>query len=435
MRSAFTRFTLGLRISLGAVLAASVLLASPAFAQDTDAAAGREPDDSAQTDVAPQNYPLDRLEAEVAPLRRDNLSELAEMWLGHLQQAVDAEAALILGGSASGDALAKAESRREAVADRLDVVLDSLEAKGGDSEEYRDYMSAVGGSRIDWFNPQAVVDYFVEWATSPDGGIRLVLNVVKFVSILVIAWLLARIFAGVARSAVKRLPKSSTLLQEFVVTMTRRIVLIIGIVVALGALGLNIGPLVAAIGAAGLVIGLALQGTLSNFASGILILVYRPFDVGDAVKVGGVSGKVEAMNLVQTTILTWDNQIQFVPNNEIWDSVITNINGRDIRRVDMVFGIGYGDDMAKAESIIAQVIEQHEQILAEPAPTIKVHELADSSVNFVVRPWVKNADYWGVWWDLTRKIKERFDAEGVGIPFPQRDIHLPEELRVVVRND
>jgi small conductance mechanosensitive channel len=202
-------------------------------------------------------------------------------------------------------------------------------------------------------------------------------------------------------------------------------VLLIGFVVALGALGLNVTPLVAAIGAAGLVIGLALQGTLSNFASGVLILIYRPFDVGDAVKVGGVSGTVEAMNLVQTTILTWDNQIQYVPNNEIWDSVITNINGRDIRRVDMVFGIGYGDDMAKAESIIGQVIEQHDLILAEPAPTIKVNELGDNSVNFVVRPWVKNADYWGVYWDLTRKIKEQFDAEGVGIPFPQRDIHLP----------
>ncbi len=393
-------------------------------------AAGQTAEDA----VMPQEYPIDRLEAEVRPLRVESLNEVAELWIGHLQAAVDAEAALLLEGNATGEQIANAETRRNAVTKRLDVVLDELDAKGGDDSEYRDYVDAVAGTNVNWFDPQAVSDYITTWVMSPDGGIQVGLNIVKFFVILFVAWVIARIAVGIAKSAVRRLPKTSTLLQNFVVKLTRRTVLLVGIVVALGALGLNIGPLVAAIGAAGLVIGLALQGTLSNFASGILILVYRPFDVGDVVDAGGVSGKVETMSLVQTSILTFDNKIQFVPNNEIWGSVITNITGRDTRRVDMVFGIGYDDDIAKAESIIKTVIESHEKVMAEPAPVIKVNELADSSVNFIVRPWAKTSDYWDVHWDVTRRIKERFDAEDIGIPFPQQDLHVPGELRVVVKN-
>jgi small conductance mechanosensitive channel len=296
-------------------------------------------------------------------------------------------------------------------------------------------MAATSGVSVDWFDPQAVTEYLTAWAASPEGGVRIGLNILKFVVILFVAWIAAKIVAGMVGAAVRRLPKTSSLLQSFAVNLTRRTVLIVGFVVALGALGFNITPLVAAIGAAGLVIGLALQGTLSNFASGILILIYRPFDVGDGINAGGVSGKVEAMSLVQTTVLTFDNQIQLVPNNEIWNSVITNITGLDTRRVDLTFGIGYADDMAKAESIIREVIASHDKVLAEPAPVVKVSELADNSVNFIARPWSKTSDYWDVYWDVTRAIKERFDAEGVGIPYPQRDIHVPEALRVVVTNE
>lgn len=410
-----------------ATLFVLILITGPAIAQD-------EPAWEATDQVAPNAYPLERLRAEVVPLYLDEVTQVADMWKAHLRSAASHVESLRLEEAAASE-IAQAEAERNAVAERLAMVVTNLEAKGGEGDTYRDYIAATSGVSVDWFDPAAVTEYFTAWIVSPDGGIEVGLNIVKFVVIFVIAWIIAKVVSGIASTAVRRLPKTSSLLQDFVVTVTRRTVLLIGIVVALGALGLNVTPLVAAIGAAGLVIGLALQGTLSNFASGILILIYRPFDVGDAVKVGSVSGKVEAMNLVQTTVLTWDNQIQYVPNNEIWDSVITNINGRDVRRVDMVFGIGYGDDMAKAESVIRRVIEGHELILAEPAPTIKVNELADSSVNFVVRPWVKNADYWTVYWDLMRQVKENFDTEGVGIPFPQRDIHLPESLRVVVTNE
>ncbi|MDH3879810.1 MAG: mechanosensitive ion channel family protein, partial [Desulfobacterales bacterium] len=202
------------------------------------------------------------------------------------------------------------------------------------------------------------------------------------------------------------------------------LIFIVGFVVALSMLEINVGPLLAAIGAAGFIIGFALQGTLSNFAAGIMILIYRPYDVGDFVDIGGTFGTVDAMTIVSTTLMTLDNQKVVVPNNMIWGDKITNVTGSDQRRVDMVFGIGYSDDIAKAQKILEDILQKHEAILEDPEPVVKVHELADSSVNFAVRPWVKTEDYWDVYWDVTRTVKERFDAEGVSIPFPQRDVHL-----------
>ena len=155
-----------------------------------------------------------------------------------------------------------------------------------------------------------------------------------------------------------------------------------------------------------------------------MILLYRPYDVGDVVSAGGATGKVTEMSLVSTTLTTPDNQIVVIPNNSIWGGVITNITGNPTRRVDLTFGIGYDDDIGKAISILKEMVEGHEKTLSEPAPTIEVGELADSSVNIVCRPWTKTSDYWGVYWDLMRKVKERFDAEGISIPFPQRDVHI-----------
>jgi small conductance mechanosensitive channel len=158
-----------------------------------------------------------------------------------------------------------------------------------------------------------------------------------------------------------------------------------------------------------------------------MILMYQPFDVGDAVEVAGVSGAVEKMTLVSTTIKSWDNKQIVVPNNSIWGDVITNITGNAIRRVDMVFGIGYDDDIEKAQSVLESIIADHEKVLKDPEPTIKLHELGDSSVNFVVRPWARKEDYWGLYWDITKEVKRRFDKEGISIPFPQRDVHIYQE--------
>jgi small conductance mechanosensitive channel len=155
-----------------------------------------------------------------------------------------------------------------------------------------------------------------------------------------------------------------------------------------------------------------------------MILFFRPFDVGDVVDAGGVSGKVIAMNLVSTSIKTFDNKDMVVPNNKIWQDVITNATGVDTRRVDMEFGIGYDDDIDKAQGILEEIVAAHPKALKDPEPTIRMNTLADSSVNFICRPWAKTADYWDVYWDVTKAVKQRFDAEGIGIPFPQRDVHL-----------
>ena len=195
--------------------------------------------------------------------------------------------------------------------------------------------------------------------------------------------------------------------------------------------------MLAGLGIAGFVLAFALQDTLGNFAAGVMVLIYRPYDVGDMIDcAGGVFGKVSHMSLVSTTILTIDNKTLIVPNNKIWGDVITNVTAQDIRRIDLEFGISYGDDIPHAEAVLSSILEDHPSVLADPEPIVKVHTLGDSSVNFVVRPWVARDDYWDVHWDITREVKLRFDREGVSIPFPQRDVHFyPTESAATAAND
>ncbi len=154
----------------------------------------------------------------------------------------------------------------------------------------------------------------------------------------------------------------------------------------------------------------------------------RPFDLGDMINVAGTLGVVESMNLLSTQLRTPDNQLVVVPNNSVWADVIINVTGITQRRVDLVFGIGYSDDIDKAQAILEKIVKEHEHVLQYPEPVVKLHELADSSVNFVCRPWVKPENYWDVYWDITREVKRQFDAQGVSIPFPQQDVHLYQEL-------
>lgn len=196
------------------------------------------------------------------------------------------------------------------------------------------------------------------------------------------------------------------------------------VIAALGQLGIQTTSFIAVLGAAGLAIGLALQGSLSNFAAGFLLIIFRPFKVGDLIEGAGVFGVVEAIQIFTTQLKTADNKTVIVPNAKLTDDNIVNWTVKGTRRVDMVFGIGYDDDIDKARSLMAEIVAADSRILKTPAPQISVSELADSSVNFVVRPWVKVEDYWGVHFDLTEKIKKAFDANGVSIPFPQRDVHI-----------
>ena len=219
----------------------------------------------------------------------------------------------------------------------------------------------------------------------------------------------------------------SVLLKNILISGSGGTVMVMGVLIALSQIGISLGPMLAGLGVAGFVIGFALQDTLGNFAAGAMILIYRPYDVDDFVEVTGASGLVKKMNLVSTTITTFDNQTLVVPNSKIWGDVIKNVTAQKVRRVDLEFGIGYSDDVEHAERVLQDIVASHEMVLTKPETMIKLHSLGDSSVNFVVRPWTKTEDYWDVYWDITREVKLRFDKEGISIPFPQRDVHLYSE--------
>jgi len=213
-------------------------------------------------------------------------------------------------------------------------------------------------------------------------------------------------------------------LETFVCNLVRMVLLAIVFIAAIGQLGIQTTSFIAIFGAAGLAVGLALQGSLSNFASGVLIVLFRPYKVGDFIEAAGIAGVVEEVQILTTVFKTGDNKQIIVPNGQIMDSIITNYSANDTRRVDMVVGVSYDDDLDKVRSTLQKLIDAEDRILDEPACTIAVSALADSSVNFVVRPWVKSSDYWGVMFDMTEAIKKRFDQEGISFPFPQQDVHL-----------
>ena len=382
------------------------------------------------------NIAIEELNYRLEPLTKDDLSVEADGWLEVLKNHVGKVSAVqILALKAEGDkktklleSVTKLQEQQTAFTDRLMLVIEELKAKGGKVEDYEAYINAISGVEVDISDASATWTVVAGWLTSAEGGLRWAKNITMFFVILLISWFLAKLFGKAAKKAVVKLEGASELLKDFIVNITRKTVFVIGFVVALSMLEINVGPLLAAIGAAGFIVGFALQGTLSNFAAGIMILVYRPYDVGDLVDIGGTFGTVEAMTIVSTTLRTLDNQKVIVPNNKIWGDIVTNVTGTSQRRVDMVFGIGYSDDIARAQKILEEILENHEAILKDPEPVVRVHELGDSSVNFVVRPWVETDNYWDVYWDVTRSVKERFDAEGVSIPFPQRDVHMHQML-------
>lgn len=216
-------------------------------------------------------------------------------------------------------------------------------------------------------------------------------------------------------------------LVTFVGNLVYAALLVFVVLAALNKLGIQTTSLIAVIGAAGLAVGLALQGSLSNFAAGVLLIIFRPFKKGDYVETAGTTGTVEEIQIFTTMLVTPDNKMIIVPNSKVISDNIINISARSMRRVDFVFGVGYTEDIDKVKEVINQVLTEDHRVLKEPAPFVGVLALADSSVNFAVRPWVHTADYWPVFFDMNEKMKKRFDTEGITIPFPQRDIHLHAE--------
>ncbi|MFN1534902.1 mechanosensitive ion channel domain-containing protein [Vibrio jasicida] len=321
---------------------------------------------------------------------------------------------------------------------RLNVATESLRTLitigdnlGLETSEYKRQIFEVTGSIThDLLNTKVILSILSHWSNSmvdwfAENAPQHIFQLFVFALILLIARALAKLTRKVvSKTVASKNLKLSHLMQDFFISMSGKAVWIIGIMVGLSQIGLNLAPILTGFGIAGVIIGFALQDTLSNFAAGMMLLIYRPFDVGDFVYAGGVDGKVSHMSLVNTTIRTFDNQIIIVPNSKIWGDVIKNVTHERIRRVDMVFGIGYSDDVLKAEEVLADIVTSHPSVLRSPEPMIKLHTLNTSSVDFIVRPWVKTDDYWDVYWDVTREVKLRFDREGISIPFPQQDVHL-----------
>ena len=249
------------------------------------------------------------------------------------------------------------------------------------------------------------------------------LKVIAAVAIIVIG----RFAAIGVRSLVRRLLKKSLVdetLVSFITSVSYVAIMAFVIIAALGQLGIQTASFVAVLGAAGLAVGLALQGSLANFAAGLLMIIFKPFKVGDFIEAGGASGIVEEIGIFTTELKSPDNKKIIVPNAKATADNIINYSANDQRRIDMVAGISYNDDLEKVRKILEGILSEDDRILQEPAPTIAVLELADSSVNFAVRPWVKTSEYWDVFFATQEKIKKRFDAEGITIPFPQQDVHI-----------
>ncbi len=249
------------------------------------------------------------------------------------------------------------------------------------------------------------------------------LNILGAVVILIVGYWAAGWLARLIRKSMSK-TKIDEALVRFLGNVVYYAVLVFAVLAALGRLGIQTTSFVALIGAAGLAIGLALEGALSNFAAGILLLLFRPFKVGDAVDIAGHFGKVEEILLFSTVLVTPENRTVTIPNSQVTGSPIVNYTKKGLLRLDMVFGIGYGDDLLKAKGVLEDILRADSRVVSDPPPTVAVLELGDSSVNFAVRPYVKPADYWLVHFDITEQVKLRFDAEGISIPFPQRDVHL-----------
>ena len=383
-------------------------------------------------------HSITEMQLLVAPLTLEQLSAEAEEWQGLLQESMsriaNLKVAALSGEGAELDRIHEEinqeATKRADLSDKFGLILGSMELKGGDPEVidgYRKYVSGALASELQATDVKTMLSEVLDWTTSKDGGISFLTMTAVVIGSLFLLLIIARFIRAMAKRGLRRISNLSHLMQDFLAKVVYWLVFALGLMVVLSLFGVNITPLFAVVGGASFILAFAMQDTLGNLASGLMIMINKPFDVGDLVDTNGVLGVVEAVSIVSTTVRTLDNQVVILPNSSVWGSIITNVTVSPTRRVDMVFGIGYSDDIETAQKVLEKLVREHPLVLDDPAPNIAVHELADSSVNFICRPWTKTEDYWKVYWDLTRQVKEGFDQASVSIPFPQRDVHLYSE--------
>lgn len=256
-----------------------------------------------------------------------------------------------------------------------------------------------------------------------ENGTAFALDLVAALAIFFIGRWVAKFVHRLVVKAMER-AKLDTILVRFVSNIAYVLLMVFVVLAAIAQVGVQTTSLIAVLGAAGLAVGLALQGSLANFAAGVLIIIFRPYKIGDFIDAGGVAGSVDEVQVFTTVLKTPDNKRVIVPNGQIMAGTITNYSAHPVRRVDLVASVGYDDDSDRVREVLTALVAADARVLADPAPTIQMNAHGESSVDWIVRPWVKTEDYWAVYWDLTEAIKRRFDEEGISIPFPQRDVHL-----------
>jgi len=380
-------------------------------------------------------HSLEELQLLITPLTLEQLATEAERWQLLIQAQMTRIANLkIAAMSAEGEDLDRihedinqATEKRNELVGQAGMILDSMKLKGAEPEAldgYRQYVSGALASEFQATDIKTILSQVADWSASREGGISFMLKAVTVVAALFLLVIIARLVSSLVAKGLRRVSNLSKLMQDFLLKAVFWLAFAIGLLVVLSIAGVNITPLFAVLGGASFILAFAMQETLGNLAAGLMIMINKPFDVGDLVDTNGILGEVEAVSIVSTTVRTLDNQVVILPNSAVWGSIITNVTVSPVRRVDMVFGIGYGDDIETAMNVLQKVVDDHPLVLEDPEPNIQVHELADSSVNFICRPWTETNNYWTVYHDLTRQVKESFDAAGVSIPFPQRDVHL-----------
>jgi small conductance mechanosensitive channel len=392
-------------------------------------------DNNLLEEVVEKTIPADDLEILLVPLTAEELSDVAGSWQGYVRSQLEDVAQINLQlRSASGEQEASLRSQlsslSESGSDFLNnyrLVLEAWTLKGAKAEElepHTDYILALKAGALKTTDLQTLFQNAWTWLFSWDGGVGVLMAAL---GVLLAVWAMmfvARMMRRITERGLGKIPTISRMLKRFIATTVYWVVFVLGILVVLALFGVNVTPLFAVLGGLSFILGFALQETLGNLASGLMIMVLKPFDTGDYIQVGGSSGFVDEMSVVSTKIRTFDNQIIVVPNSKIWGDVITNVSASEERRVDLVFGIAYSDNAAQAIDVLKDLVAQHALCLKTPEPEVFVGELGDNSVNIFCRPWSKSDDYWTVYWDLTGQAKERFDEEGISIPFPQRDVHL-----------
>lgn len=402
---------------------------------DADMAVGGAAAGAAARVVDPST-PIDQLSFLLVPLTKAELEEAARQWQAIIRARTEEIATLQAErvsdpGAGKGDRriqrITALVERRARLLERFGMVLNSLERKGGDPDlvvELRAYRQAVLYEETALASTRALVGSFMTWLGRPDGGVAVVQRLAIALFALVAIILLGRLVRRLARTMLGRSGKMSKLLQGFLAATIFWLVILVGVLLVLYSIDVDITPLFAVIGGASFILAFAFQDTLSNLASGLMIMANQPFDEGDAIEVGGVGGTVRKVSIVSTTIVTPDNQVIVVPNRNVWGSVILNATASDERRVDLVFSASYDDSIQDVLDVIETEVAKHPKILPEPAPVIRANALSASSVDFICRPWVKADDYWEVHWDLTRRIKEAFDARGLTMPYPRQETIL-----------